>query len=54
MFQWITIFTALVAVTMLGIAMNEVSLFNDRCTDNGIELRQCYSDRINEMRDQMF
>jgi len=46
MFQWITIFTALVAVTMLGIALNEVAEFNDRCTSQGIELSQCYQSTL--------
>jgi hypothetical protein len=49
MFQWITVGLGITAVIMLGIAMDQVSEFNDRCTSQGSELSQCYSDRLDEM-----
>jgi len=46
MFQWITIATAITAIAMVGIAIKDVSKFNDRCAANGIELQQCWNTQL--------
>jgi hypothetical protein len=41
-FQWLTIFLAIVALGSLIVGSREVATFNNECTDRGFSLKHCW------------
>ena len=51
-YAWGTVGLGVVALGSLVVGIDQIRQFNNSCSDAGILLPQCYSDRISEMTGQ--